>query len=139
MLRTCLALLIAGGLLVGCEHADPLSFDVPDEEVVTLPQVQEAVFNTSCAVEGCHAGDFPPQGLDLSEGQAFANLVNVPSQEIRTLLRVAPNDPDNSYLFMKIIGASGIAGERMPFGRPPLSDEQIDLVRRWIEDGALEN
>jgi len=65
--------------------------------------------------------------------------VNVPSIEQPSLKRVAPGDPDHSYLVQKIEGAAGISGARMPFGGPFLAQSDIDLVRTWIAQGALNN
>ena len=78
-------------------------------------------------------------GLDLSAGQARANTVNVQSVEVANLLRIAPGDPDNSYLVWKIEGRPEIAGAQMPRGRAPLPQEQIDVIRQWIADGAQDN
>jgi hypothetical protein len=75
----------------------------------------------------------------LSAGNAHGNLVNVSSQEVPDLLRVEPGNPDDSYLVRKIEGGPNIIGERMPRGRPPLSDAQIQRIRAWIEDGAPAN
>jgi hypothetical protein len=98
--------------------------------------VQENIFNRSCALSGCHAGPGAQQGLNLSEGSARANLVNVPSNEVPSILRVSPGNPDDSYLVMKIEGASGIQGQRMPLNQTPLTSEEIALLRDWIEAGA---
>jgi len=48
---------------------------------------------------------------------------------------VAPSDPDNSYLYMKISGDPRIVGERMPFGGT-ISAAEIEAVRAWIVAGA---
>lgn len=124
-------------LLSGCERAGPLEMENGQEP--TLSSIQENIFNTSCALSQCHTGGNPPQGLNLSEGQSYSNLVNVSSNERPDLLRVDPGNPNQSYLLMKIEGAEGILGGRMPFGRPPLSKEQIDVVRQWIANGAQNN
>lgn len=42
----------------------------------------------------------------------------------------------DSLLVRKIRGASGIEGQRMPIGRPPLSADAIALVEKWIDQGA---
>jgi hypothetical protein len=60
-------------------------------------------------------------------------LVNMPSSQ-GTLL-VAPTLPDDSYLVHKIEGTQA-AGQRMPLGRAPLSQAEIDAIRQWISDGA---
>ena len=120
-------------LLSSCEHADPLE---PADLPPTLESIQANIFNTNCALSGCHTGGNPPMGLDLSEGNARANLVGVPSQEVPQVFRVKAGNADESYLVMKIEGAAGIVGQRMPLGREPLSQEQISLVREWIDGGA---
>lgn len=133
-----LGLLSALFLLAGCEHTDPLGADGNGLQP-TLRSLQENIFSTSCAVSGCHAGPAPQQGLNLSAGQSFANLVGVPSREMPTLDRVAPGDPEGSYLVWKIEGRAGIVGARMPLGRPALSADAVAAVRQWIADGAEDN
>ena len=68
---------------------------------------------------------------------AHAMLVNVPSQEVPSLLRVEPGNPDDSYLVQKIEGTASVGGQ-MPLGGPELSDEAIAAIRQWIADGAQE-
>ena len=127
--------LLVGLLTSSCEHVDPL--EVGSE--ATLSNIQASIFTPSCAVSGCHAGSNPQQGQDLSEGQSFSNIVGVRSNERPDLLRIAPGDPDNSYLVKKIMGDPDIVGAQMPLGRAPLSAEQINLVREWVTEGALDN
>jgi hypothetical protein len=74
--------------------------------------------------------------MDLRAGAAFANIVNVPSTEKPSLDRIEPSDPDNSYLYLKVIGDSSISGVRMPRGGAMLSQNLLDLLRDWIERGA---
>ncbi len=130
---TILFVLFAFVFVAGCEKEDAIVDPDPDDEV-TFSQVQ-AIFSSSCAVSGCHAGASPQQGMDLSAGVAYANIVNVASAENPALSRITPNDPDNSYLYRKITGVN-ILFARMPLGRAPLSQDQIDLMRDWIEAGA---
>ncbi len=105
----------------------------------TLAQVQQDVFSASCAFSGCHGGSSPAQGLSLSPGQSWANTVNVPSRQQPSLDLVEPGDPEQSYLWRKVTGAPGISGARMPFGAAPLDPAQLDLLRSWVEAGALDN
>lgn len=136
-------LLIIGlsvGLAAGCEHADPLTGPDPDPEPEpTLSAIQASIFTPSCAVSGCHAGNNPSQRLNLSEGEAFEDIVGVASREKPALLRVDPGNPDGSYLLHKVEGRADIAGQRMPLGRDPLSTAQIQLIRDWISAGAPNN
>ena len=47
-------------------------------------------------------------------------------------------DPEKSFLYLKVagFGAAGQVGGRMPFGKPPLSSDQIALLADWIRQGA---
>jgi len=96
--------------------------------------IQDTVFKPIC--NGCHSGDSPPQGLLLGENETYALLVNQPSGGVPSVLRVAPGDPDNSYLIQKLEGAAGIVGLQMPRNQPPLSQAVIDNIRQWITLGA---
>ncbi len=99
----------------------------------TLSEVQSQVFDASCT--GCHSGSSPSQGLNLSEGVAYGNTVNVPSTEVPSLNLVEPNDADNSYLMQKLEGTAQ-SGATMPNGSPMLSTTLRQLVRDWIDAGA---
>lgn len=48
---------------------------------------------------------------------------------------VVPGNPDASVIVQKLEGTYA-RGERMPKGLTPLSRGEIDLVRRWIAEGA---
>ncbi len=123
-------------VLLHCERAAPLQ-QKPTE--TTFTSIQQNIFDNNCALSGCHLGSSAPFGLDLSQGNAYNNLVDVASGEVPTLFRVKPGDPDNSYIVMKLEGAQGIQGQRMPRGRPPLAPDDINAVREWIRLGAKNN
>lgn len=135
------ALLVVPLLLFGCGKLAELPTDPgngggdPIDPTATFTRVQNEVFSPTCAVVGCHGSIGTQEQLNLSAGQAYANTVGRASVEMPSLLRVAPNDPSNSYLYRKVTGA-GITGDRMPQGSPPLSDAQLKLVRDWIRRGA---
>jgi hypothetical protein len=77
--------------------------------------------------------------MNLStRASSFAALVNVASIEVPNLDRVAPGNPDNSYLIHKIEGTAAV-GVRMPQGGPFLNQATIDMIRQWITDGAPNN
>lgn len=104
----------------------------------TLSLLQADIFSPSCAVSGCHTGASPPQGLNLSAGQTFANVVDVPANEVPSLDRVEPGDPDASYLVRKVEGTASVGGQ-MPLGGAPLSNAQMQAIRDWITAGAEDN
>lgn len=105
----------------------------------TLDELQASIFTPNCAVSGCHtgpSGNTLPAGLDLTSADAsFASLVNIASLQQPAILRVAANDPDNSYLVQKIEGTAA-SGARMPLGGGVLDQTLIDDIREWIANGA---
>lgn len=101
-------------------------------------EIQANVFDTTCARSGCHLGAGAPQGLVLDAANSFALLVGVASTEVPSVLRVAPGDPNNSYLIQKLEGTAAV-GVQMPFGGTPLDQATIDVIRQWISDGAIDD
>jgi len=103
----------------------------------TLTDLQEQIFTPICARAECHDSQTARSGMVLEAGLAYANTVNVPSTERPAMMRVAPGDPNQSYLYLKISRPLPPDGDRMPQALPPLSDHLIGLVREWIEAGAM--
>ena len=97
--------------------------------------VQREVFTPRCANAACHSGDEAPLELDLSEGNAYADILDVDSVAVPGKKRVVPGDPSESLLYLVTEGPVAPV-RRMPVGFP-LSDSERDLLRRWIEAGAL--
>jgi hypothetical protein len=85
----------------------------------------------TCAKAGCHAGGRSAGGLNLTASQAYQNIVSVSSSTQPSLKRVLPGDAGNSYLYQMV--ASG----RMPLSGGSLTSADIDLIRQWINAGAL--
>ena len=119
------------------EFGNPLGEGGDQPLEPTLTSIQARVFSPICTQ--CHAGAAAPLGFSLEAGVSFGSTVNVPSVEAPELMRVLPGDPDASYIVWKIEGRAGIVGGRMPLGLPQLPAEEIDAIRTWIEDGALQN
>lgn len=108
----------------------------PIDPSATFTRVQNEIFTTTCAFSGCHGALGTQLGLNLTEGAAYGNLVNVPSAEVPQLDRVEPEQPGQSYLYLKVTGSPDILGGRMPLGQPELSQQQKDLIENWILRGA---
>ncbi len=105
----------------------------------TFASIQSEVLSQRCI--SCHTavGRNPAAGLNLTEGNAYANLVGVAARNKPGATRVVPGDPENSYLIHKLEGRAGISGVRMPLNGTPLTDGQILVITRWIELGAPNN
>jgi hypothetical protein len=97
--------------------------------------IQDNVFTPICTT--CHQGAGAPRGLQLDATHSYAALVSMPSSEQPAVLRVAPGDPDSSYLIRKLTNTGGISGVQMPANGPPyLPQSTIDVIRQWITNGA---
>ncbi|MGZ3416480.1 MAG: hypothetical protein ACXVEF_04235 [Polyangiales bacterium] len=105
----------------------------------------QPIFTNSCAVPSCHSGTTPPLGMSLEEGKAYTRIADVIASETTTaphvvFKRVKPGDSANSWLYKKITGTQDV-GEVMP---PPtsggtLSPAEKDIIKSWIDQGALNN
>ena len=129
------AILLA--LLAGCskEKSDPVGPVDPPDPTATFTRVQREVLTPTCALAGCHAGTAPAVGLFLEAGRSYSSLVGPISVETR-LLRVAPFDPESSYLVVKVRGDAAILGARMPSGAPALPSDKVKLIVDWVRRGA---
>jgi len=90
----------------------------------TLTQLQTTVFTPLCI--GCH-GQNGDAGMNLTAGNAYANLVNVPATT-RSGLRVVPGSPGTSALVAQLAG-----------GHRSVSAANQSLISAWITAGALNN
>lgn len=114
-----------------------------DENAGPAPQwssLKAAVFMPSCAFASCHGGDAPEQGLHFGT-IALAALVNQPSQQAPGRVLVVPGDPDASYLFEKLAKPMPQVGNQMPprGAGGALPPQDVNAVRAWIVNGALDN
>jgi len=115
-------------------HSAQLNLQV----LVSFQYTIQSIFTQRCAVLGCHDSRARIADLDLSPGSAYAHLVNVPSVQDPNWIRVVPNNPVRSLLYRKVSEDNPPVGSRMPLGGR-LTDEQILLIRLWIEQGAQNN
>ena len=140
------ALALAACTLACDESLSKIAGPTPDLEP-TFSSIQKEIFETTdgsgrAACVTCHTASRLQfvAGLNLDHDVAYSQLVNVASREQPSLMRVAPSNPDASYIIHKLEGQAGIVGRRMPFNGPPyLTDGQIQIVRRWITIGAPNN
>lgn len=145
--RTLMAAACAGALVAaacGGSSNSPTSPSTPSggggggSTTPTLTALSASIFTPRCS--GCHGGSSPSAGMNLEAGNVFESLVNVPSRGKAGAIRVIPGDAENSYLIHKLRGDSDIVGLRMPRNGPPyLTDDEINQVKQWIQDGAKNN
>jgi len=103
-----------------------------DSAKVNLQNEVVAILKANCSTAGCHRGSYPKKKLNLETDKFLESVLNVPSKEIGSLKRVDTQNPEKSYLLMKIKGDKGIKGARMPDDAPPLKKEEIKAIEDWI-------
>jgi len=88
----------------------------------------QPIFDLRCAGGQCHIPG-PANGLSLNN---YAQLM----QGGNSGAVVLPGNPDGSIIVRRL---EGDITPQMPFGRPPLSNSDIQKIRDWIEQGAQDN
>ncbi|MBS1646099.1 MAG: hypothetical protein JST67_02030 [Bacteroidetes bacterium] len=93
--------------------------------VVSFSQDIVPIFNASCLASGCHAGGSPAANLNLTSGMAYTQLFS--KHEIDTI------NANNSVLYIEVQSGS------MPKNGAMLSNYQIGLIQKWIQQKAKNN
>lgn len=113
----------------------------------TFELLREAVFEgRGCASATCHSGAFPAGDLDLTGDEVWENLIDadvtsVPPTVVTGLKRVVPGQKDTSLLWLNLAAATlpehwDAPLRPMPIGLAPLTTDELEAVRLWIEGGA---
>jgi polyvinyl alcohol dehydrogenase (cytochrome) len=139
---------------VGASNSDPVVSDpgqmaAASGEVVRFTEVFTQVFG-GCA-GFCHGGGALGNLNMIDEFDAYAALVNTAAQgadivagsaaacATTGVIRVVPGDAAASLLYQKLAGTQA-CGTAMPppeTGAAAVPANQLDLVKRWIDGGAL--
>ena len=144
LLAVCAAVL---AISAGCdEKLSDITGPTPNLEP-TLSSIQTNIFSNTdssgrLACIGCHTdqGRTPASNLNLLEGRSYSQLVGRAGTGKPGTTLVIPGDPDNSYLVKKLEAAPDIVGQRMPRNNGPfLTEGQMLVIRKWIQDGAPNN
>ena len=94
----------------------------------------QPIFNVSCGGASCHIPG-PTSGLSLAN---YNNAINSKGLEYGTMI-IIPGNAAGSPLIDKISSPNPKYGVRMPNGRNPLSQADIDTLKAWINRGAKES
>ncbi len=114
-----LAILSAAIWASACTHAkdpinDPGTNDICFERDV-LP-----IFQSNCAMSGCHDAATRADGVQLTDYSSIMNTGDV-----------KPGKPMDSDVYEEIV-----EGKMPPYGYSKLTQTQIDLLNKWISEGA---
>ena len=93
---------------------------------------------TSADGMGCHGANMPDADLDLVSpgvGERVTTLTSTNMCEGRALVEA---DPSAKHLMIEKVEEAPTCGSRMPFGEQELSPNEIECVRRWVDDLATE-
>lgn len=116
-------------LIAACDDTitsdDIDSRTIPDSNVDYYEHIQP-IFTVKCATSFCHDDQNRAGGLSLT---SWANAT-------ADLTVVFPGDPDVSKLIWAIEGTGGVEPMPPPGAVPPLTENQIQGVRTWIQEGA---
>lgn len=96
---------------------------------VSYFQQVRPIFQAHC--HGCHQRAKASGSLDMT---AFDHLLKGGESEQPA---VVAGRPDESYLLELITPVDGEAS--MPQGAPPLSEAEVQLIRRWVAAGAVDD
>ncbi len=123
-----------------CSYSDdPAGLNLLGEGVTWKARISK-ILEFNCG--GCHGGPNPEAGLALVGEDVYARLLE-PSAQNPDMPLITPNVPEESYLYLKLIGDDSIVGNPMPYnpltGLGTLSDAEIADVLTWISNGAIEN
>jgi hypothetical protein len=112
--------------------------DTVDQRPASWSYIHAAIIAPSCATASCHSNPASLAGLDLStRTSAYAFLVGrtcdaPPHAGDAPGNFVFPYDPERSRLIYVLRGEQSLV---MP-PDVPLPDVEIELIERWILDGA---
>ena len=117
-------LLCMGGLLSAAEGEER-----PDNASVSFYTQIRPIFQAQC--HGCHQPAKDRGGYVMTD---FAALLKGGDSEDKAII---PGNPDQSYLVELITPVNGEA--EMPQKGAPLSLVEVDLIRDWISQGAIDD
>jgi len=115
-----------------CEDAvtepdQPINIVFPDS-LISYSQHVEPLFQQGCALSACH-GSASQGGLNL-DAPSYSKLIN---HQPRLVVAM---EADNSLLVQRL---DGRVQPRMPLNRTPLNENQINGIKKWINEGAANN
>ncbi len=105
-----------------------ISADQPKDGPVSYSRQVKSLLHEHCA--DCHSPDDKGGGLDTT---SIAELLKGGRKAGPSIVA---GKPDESPLVLHLTGARQ---PRMPRGAPPLADEEIALLKRWISEGAKDD
>ncbi len=130
-------------------ESPPLSMQLKVDPAVTLSLNAQPIFSTHCAISFCHGSNFPALGLELwSTSKTYGTAVSVRASQTPedscAKNRIEPYLPEATYLLYKVLGTQRDecvkgSGSDMPPGSGSVPENEVELLRQWILQGAHDN
>ncbi len=120
----------------------------PSGPTISRAEIDDIIKN-SCSFSSCH-GRSPGAGrlyLPAPPSNWVVEIVNKPSTTHKTMKRVVPGDPSNSFFVHKLTDGlcalksecvDNNCGVRMPESSDPIAKADFDKIVEWIRQGASE-
>jgi hypothetical protein len=102
-------------------------------DLVSFENDVKPILQRSCGGLLCHI-NMASSGVDMTSYESL--MASVGAQYLKPV--VIPGDPDASPLIEKVSSDTPSYGVRMPNGVTPLPAEEINVLRRWIAEGAID-
>ncbi len=116
---------------------DTIRFEIGDVDVSMLNIIQQQVFNNSCTA--CHGDNGrAASGLNLTAGNSYGAMVNVPSKKVEGLNIVTPGDKENSvlHLLLNTELSSSWRQNHSDMLNKERTSALLTLIDDWIDNGA---
>ena len=108
----------------------------------TYHDIQDYIFDKSCANSACHAAPANAGNLNLTYQLSYQDMVGRvpqnPAAAAAGMKLVDPGNPENSFLLtkLKLTAPTPEQGAPMPFNAGKLHPGKINAVETWIAAGA---
>ncbi|HKH68470.1 MAG TPA: DUF1549 domain-containing protein, partial [Reyranella sp.] len=125
LVAACISAAVAPSVRLSAGQQGPVPPAAPAAAPIDFATDIQPIFDAQCYE--CHGTKKARGQLRLDrKASVFTGGMSGPA--------VAPGDSENSVLVRRLLGLDG--EDRMPLDKDPMSDAQIALIRRWIDQGA---
>ena len=101
-----------------------------EADMFALSYIQSEIFSLKCV--SCHSSNALGV-LDLREGKSYAHIYNITAVYNSNYYLVTPYKSDSSYLYMTLVAEHLMP----PAPLTELTDDEIEIVKNWIDEGAI--
>lgn len=125
-------LLGCAALLFACSHQLAMADEPAAAEGTKVSYWRDIrpLFQAQC--QGCH------QPAKRGGGYVMTDFASLLLEGDGGFAGIVPGDPDESFLVEQIVSVDDKPA-KMPKGAPALSPVEVDLIRKWIGEGAIDD